>query len=124
MKKNLLLILLLGFCYCAFCQKVTFTKDSIFLNDKACLLFSRTGNDFVIYKLDSSKMILGSIQNTAPGKFSTTYTFLPSNKDFINSKINGRNELLFILIQNKVLTETGELNEKKLSKFIEKYNGQ
>jgi hypothetical protein len=120
MKKILFLILLLAFYGCAFCQKLTFMKDSIFLNDKACLLYNRTGNDFIIYKLDSSKMILGSIQNVGPGKFSTTYTFEPSNKDFTNSKINGRNELLFILIQNKVLTETGELNEKKLLKFIEK----
>jgi len=69
-------------------------------------------------------MISGSVQNIGPGKFSTTYTFLPSNKDFTNSKINGRNELLFVLIQAKVLNETGELNEEKLSKFIEKYNGQ
>ena len=123
MKKILFLIPLFGF-YNTFCQKVTFKADSIFVNEKACLLYYKTGNDFIIYKLDSSKLILGNVQNIGSGKFATKYTFLTVNKEFSNSKINGRNALIFALIQNNVLTQSCELDEKKLETFIEKNNEQ
>lgn len=123
MKKILFLIPLFGF-HNTFCQIVTFKADSIFVNDKACLLYNRTGNDFIIYRLDSSKLILGSVQNTGYDKFATKYTFLTVNKEFSNSNINGRNALIFALIQNNVLTQSCELNEKKLEEFIGKYNEQ
>jgi hypothetical protein len=124
MRKIPILIPLLGFYSFAFCQTVTFKTDSVFLNNKACLLYARTENDFVIYKLDSTKLITGSIQSTGPHMFSTIYTFLTVNKDFTNSKINGRNTLIFALVQNNILSQEGELNEKKLLKFIEKNYGQ
>jgi len=119
MKKILFLIPLFGF-YSAFCQKVTFKADSIFVNEKPCLLYSKTGNDFIIYKLDSTKLITGSVRNLEPGKFATKYTFLTVNKEISNSKINGRNALIFALIQNNVITESCDLDEKKLLNFIEK----
>jgi hypothetical protein len=30
--------------------------------------------------------------------------------------------IIFALVQSKVMGETGELDEKKLTKFVEKYN--
>ena len=123
MKKFLILIPLFGF-YCAFCQKVGFKGDSIYINEKPCLLYKRTGNEFVIYRPDSTKLIHGSIENIGPDKFKTKYAFLTVNKEFTNPKINGRNALIFALVQEKVMTESGELDEKKLLKFIEAYNEQ
>jgi hypothetical protein len=43
-------------------------------------------------------------------------------KQFSNSKINGRNAIIFALVQSKVMGETGELDEKKLMRFVEKYS--
>lgn len=121
MRKVFLLIAFLGSAV-AFGQKVHFSQDSIVINDKPCLLYQRTGNNFTITSLDSVKLIEGNITSTAPGKFSTKYTFLTVNKEFSNEKINGRNALIFELVQNKILDESGALNEKKLLKFIKKYN--
>lgn len=123
MKKIFLLITFFG-CTISFGQKIHFSQDSIVINDRLSLLYQRTGNSFTILSLDSVKLIEGNIINTAPGKFSTEYTFLTINKEFSNEKINGRNALIFELVQNKILDESGALNEKKLLKFIKKYNQQ
>lgn len=121
MKKAILLITFFG-CVAAFGQKVYFGKDSIVINDKLCLLYQRTGNNFTITTLDSVKIIEGNITNIAPGEFSTKYTFITVNKEFSNKKIKGRNDLIFWLVQNKILDESCTLNEKKLLKLIKKYN--
>jgi hypothetical protein len=106
----------------AFSQTVRFTTDSIIIGNKPCLLYERIATDsFNIMSLDSIILITGKIVNLAPQKFSTTYDFVETNKLFYKEGVNGRNAIIFFLIQEKVL-ESCELNEQKLIKFIKKYN--
>ncbi|HEY4209103.1 MAG TPA: hypothetical protein VGM31_19900 [Puia sp.] len=121
MRKFLALIPLFAF-YSVFCQNVGFKGDSIYISGKPCLLYKRMGNDFIIYKLDSSKLIEGSVENVGPNTFKTTYHFPTIDRKFSNPKINGRNALIFALVQNKILAASGELDAVKLVRFIEKYN--
>lgn len=117
------LFLITCFCFTAAFgqQSVKFSADSIVIDKIHCFIYERIVNDLTIKSLDNEVLITGSINTISPGKFSTKYTFLTVNKEFYNEKINGRNDLIFSLIDNDVISSCA-LNEKKLLKFIKKYN--
>ncbi|HSZ35293.1 MAG TPA: hypothetical protein VK772_18400 [Puia sp.] len=104
-------------------QEVSFSKDSILINNTVCFRFLKTDSNFSVKSLEGKTLITWVVKNIAPGKFSTNYTFLTVNKEFHNDKMNGRNALIFALVQSDVISDC-QLNEDKLLKFIKKHNDQ
>jgi hypothetical protein len=119
--RQIITILLLLNILSATGQQVTFSKDSIVINNTTCFSYAKTDSNFSIKSLDGKPLITGSVKNVAPGKFSTNYSFLTVNKEFHNDRINGRNALIFALVQNDVISAC-QLKEDKLLKFIRKNN--
>ena len=56
-------------------------------------------------------MITGDITSLGDNKFSSVITFVTFGKKFSNTKIVGRNDLIFALCKNNVFTEDFKLRE-------------
>lgn len=96
--------------------------DKIILNDKLAYNYSRNNNDFIISDLDGKELIKGSITSLGDGNFSSILTFVTIGKEFSNAKIIGRQEIIFALCNNNVITKNFKIDKKKLRLFFEKYN--
>lgn len=103
-------------------KKVEMEEDLIFLNKKAAYKYKRVGNDFSILKMDGQKIIEGNIENIGKNKFKTLINFIPQNVKFSNSKIVGRNDLVFALVNFNVFEKNGTINEERLKLFLDEYN--
>lgn len=101
---------------------VKFDSNKIFLNNKIAFNYFRDGNDFIISSLDGKEIIKGSISSNREGKISSVITFVAIGKEFSNSKIIGRNEIVFALCEYNVIKDNFEIDEIKLASFFEKYN--
>ena len=101
---------------------ISFETDKIILNNKQAYNYSKIDNDFVISTLDGKELIKGSISSDENGKFSSSITFVTVGKIFSNSKIIGRNQIIFSLCENNVIRENFEIDELKLLAFFQKYN--
>jgi hypothetical protein len=101
---------------------VEFTTDKIILNKKHAFNYARVQNDFTIRDLDGKILITGKITPEGNNKFSTRIYFLDSEEQFYNEKIIGRNDLIFALCENNVITKKFELDTEKLKLFIQNYN--
>ncbi len=102
--------------------KVKFETDKIILNDKPAFNYSKVYNYFTISDLNGKELITGDITSLGNNKFSSVITFVTFGKKFSNTKIVGRNELIFALCENNVFTVDFKINEEKLNVFFEKYN--
>lgn len=96
--------------------------DKIILNNKLAYNYSRNNNDFTISDLDGKELIKGSITSLGNGNFSSILTFVTIGKEFSNAKIIGRQEIIFALCNNNVITKNFKIDKKKLRLFFEKYN--
>ncbi|UAY53585.1 hypothetical protein [Ferruginibacter albus] len=105
----------------SFSQTVSFSKDSIIINSKLCMHFQQSNDTSYIYSLDDKKLIQWQVKPIGGGKFSTTYFFPGIEKTFHKANVNGRNAIIMALVQFKVI-EDCTLYEKRLLKFIEKFN--
>ena len=106
--------------------KVDFPKDNpniIILNDKHAFNYIKNGNYFEILNLNNEKLITGNIFREDE-KWKSNIEFKTVNKNFSNSKIISRNELIFSLAESNVITENFELDSEKLLVYIEKFNGK
>lgn len=103
------------------CQSVNFVNDSIIIDSKLCFYFHKSNDSFFIHTLDNKKIIEWQVKSLNAGKFSTTYFFPAIEKQFYRGDINGRNALIFLLVQNKIIQNCA-INEKKLLKFIAQNN--
>lgn len=106
--------------------KVEFPKDNpniILLNDKHAFNYIKNGNYFEILSLNNEKLIVGNIFKEDE-TWKSIIEFKTVNKSFSNSKIIGRNELMFSLIESDVINENFELDTEKLLVYIEKFNGK
>ena len=101
---------------------VKFETDKIILNNKPAFNYSKVQNYFTISTLDGKELIKGTITALGDNKFSSVITFVTFEKKFSNTKIVGRNDLIFTLCENNVFTEDFKINEVKLTEFFEKYN--
>ncbi|MGH2564538.1 MAG: hypothetical protein ACRDE5_08495 [Ginsengibacter sp.] len=97
-------------------------SDKIILNNKLAYNYTRNGNDFIISDLEGKELIKDSIISLGNGKFSSIITFVTVGKDFSNSKIIGRQQLIFALCENNIIKEDFTIDEEKLTAFLEKYN--
>jgi hypothetical protein len=131
MKKSLLiLILLLSFINSnaqeseekQIITAVKFETDKIILNNKPAFNYSKVYNYFTISDLDGTELINGEITALGENKFSSVITFVNFEKKFSNATIVGRNDLIFKLCENNVITEDFKIDEAKLTAFFEKYN--
>lgn len=120
MKKYIFLVSIL-FTTQSFSQSVSFTSDSILIDSKLCFYYQKSNDSFFIQTLSKKKIIEWQVKSLGAGKFSTTYFFPVIEKQFHRDGINGRNALIFLLVQNKIIRHC-ELNEKKLIKFIDENN--
>ncbi len=106
--------------------KVEFPRENpniIILNDKHAFNYIKKENYFEILNLNNEKLIIGNIYNE-DGKWKSNIEFKTVNKNFSNSKIISRNDLIFTLSESNVITENFELDSEKLLAYIEKYNGK
>ena len=103
-------------------KKVQFEKNEIILNKKKAFEYQKTGNDFVILDLKGNELITGSISKNEKNEWISIIDFKTVNKTFSNKKIIGRNHLVFALAEENIIKKNFEFDEKKLLKFIEKYN--
>lgn len=101
---------------------VGFKEDSIILNNKVAFKYLKTGNDFTISDLEGNEIIKGSITSLGNNKFTSIITFIKIDKQFSNTKIIGRNDLIFAMCENNVITKNFDIDIDKLNDFIEKYN--
>lgn len=101
---------------------VEFTADKIILNKKHAFNYARNDNHFEIIDLKGKVVIDGNIKSLGDGKFSSQVNFIDLNEYFYNEKIIGRNDLIFALCENNVITKKFELDTEKLRLFIKKYN--
>lgn len=102
--------------------EVKLDSDKVILNNKLAYNYTRNENDFIISDLKGKELIKGSITSLGNGKFSSIITFVTVGKDFSNSKIIGRQQLIFALCENNVIKEDFTIDEEKLTAFLEKYN--
>src|SRR6266498_5911261 len=106
----------------SFCQSLSFVSDSMIVIDlKPCFYFHKSNDSFFVQTLDNKKIIEWQVKSLGAGKFSTTYFFPTIEKQFHRGDINGRNDLIVLLVQAKLI-QNCELIEKKLVKFIELNN--
>ncbi len=101
---------------------VEFTKEDIVLNNKIAFKYSKEGNRFEIFDLNNKSLIVGNIKSIGNGKFSSIIVFQTLGQQFSNSRIIGRNDLIFALCENNVFTKDLDINEDKLKEFIKRYN--
>ncbi|MFD2601889.1 hypothetical protein [Flavobacterium suzhouense] len=101
---------------------VEFTTDKIILNKKHAFNYARVENDFIIKNLDGKILISGKITPEGNNKFSTTIYFIDLEEQFYNEKIISRNDLIFALCENNVITKKFDLDIEKLKLFIKNYN--
>lgn len=101
---------------------VQFETDKIILNEKHAFNYIKQGNNFQISSLKGVMLISGKITPVEKGKFTSLIYFATVDKQFQNPKIIGRNDLIFALCENNVITSDFEINEEKLQEFITRYN--
>ena len=102
---------------------INFTETEIFINDAKCFNYSKKGNDFSIADNNGKEIIKGVIRKNLRGSFESVIMFLNVGKTFTNKKVIGRNDLIFSLINYKVIGPGCQFNIEKLNKFIEENNG-
>lgn len=102
--------------------EVTFEKDKIILNRKEAFGYRKEGNYFEITDLEGNVLISAKISPIGDGKFKSRIFFATLQEQFYNEKIVARNELIFALCDNNVITKDLKLDEKRLSLFIKTYN--
>lgn len=101
---------------------VEFTGTEIILNKKHAFNYEKSENNFQIKSLENKTLITGNIITLGENKWRSHIIFLTINKEFTNQKIIGRNDLIFALCENNVITKNFEIDDEKLKLFISKYN--
>jgi hypothetical protein len=101
---------------------VQFEPEKIILNEKHAFNYIKQGNNFQISNLKNVMLISGKITPVEKGKFTSLIYFATVDKQFQNPKIIGRNDLIFALCENNVITSDFEIDGEKLQEFINKYN--
>ena len=102
--------------------EVEFTTDKIILNNKHAFDYVKDRNYFEIKNLQGETLITGQIKSTDEKTFTSIINFLTLKEQFSNKKIVGRNELIFALCENNVITKDFKLDNDKLELFIKDYN--
>ncbi|MCL9804698.1 hypothetical protein NAT51_04140 [Flavobacterium amniphilum] len=104
-------------------KQVKFEKDKVFMNDQLAFNYSIDNkNHFILSDINKNEIITGDITSSGDGKWSSVITFVQEKKQFSNSKIIGRNDLLFKFLENNVITNDFKINPEKLNAFFDKYN--
>lgn len=104
--------------------KVGFPKDEpdkIYLNGIHAFYYELDKNKFTISDLNRKEIIKGLITGES-GVWKSTIHFVELDKNFSNSKIIGRNDIIFKLNENNIINKDFKINKKLLLEFIEKYN--
>jgi hypothetical protein len=129
MKKILFLlaVIMTVFCHGVTAQTVktatvTFSGNDILIDGNKCFTYKKDGNDFMISDAASKPLITGSIFKNILGRFESKIRFLQVNKDFSNKNIVGRNDLVFSLVNNKVIGTDCRIDTEKLENFIKENN--
>jgi hypothetical protein len=91
------------------------------INSRLCFRVKKANDSFFLQNVNEQKLIEWQVTNIASGKFSTIYYFPSINTKFHKEGINGRNAIIFFLLQNKAIKDC-ELEDKVLAKVIDKYN--
>ncbi|MCW4468730.1 hypothetical protein OGH69_07140 [Flavobacterium sp. MFBS3-15] len=106
--------------------EVKFEANEIILNNEHAFNYIRKENKFVIQDRKGNNLIYGEITSSTDGGFSSWIRFLTIKdnieQQFYNEKIVGRNDLIFALCENNVITKDFELDNEKLKEFIKKFN--
>src|SRR6218665_2479532 len=95
-----------------FIKSVNFDKEKIILDGKVCFLYEKNGNSFSINNTDNIPLITGEISSDEYGQFSSIITFEENKVKFSNSKIIGRNDLIFSLIDYYVISKDCQINKE------------
>jgi hypothetical protein len=104
-------------------KQLKFETDKIILNKELAFHYSIDDkNHFIISNLENKEIITGDMIFLEEEKWSSVFTFVQENKVFSNSKIIGRNQLFFKLLENNVITKDFKIDPEKLTEFLEKYN--
>lgn len=104
-------------------KQLKFETDKIILNKELAFHYSIDDkNHFIISDLENKEIISGDMIFLEEEKWSSVFTFVQENKVFSNSKIIGRNQLFFKLLENNVITKDFKIDPEKLTEFLEKYN--
>ncbi|TDS52414.1 hypothetical protein [Myroides indicus] len=102
--------------------QISFTEESIILNNETAYKYERQGDSFIIKTMEDIDLIKGKITNVGYNEFESLIIFLKLNKKFTNSKITGRNDLIFALADFNVFKRDLTMDEDKLTEFIALYN--
>jgi hypothetical protein len=104
-------------------KQLKFETDKIILNKELAFHYSIDDqNHFIISNLENKEIITGDMIFLEEEKWSSVFTFVQENKVFSNSKVIGRNQLFFKLLENNVITKDFKIDPEKLTEFLEKYN--
>ncbi|WP_298419925.1 hypothetical protein [uncultured Kordia sp.] len=130
MKKIIIIVLLALVSNTIYAQKVKFKKDKVKVDGKEIFKFEREdfGSKFTIYSLDGEDELIymeadnGGTQNYF-GDDAVKIVFFDSEKTLFTSSLAGKSwkNIIKILYKGKVFNDKGEIDEKKVRKFILKY---
>ncbi|MDO4762858.1 MAG: hypothetical protein Q4A00_00525 [Flavobacteriaceae bacterium] len=114
-------------------DRITFKKNSIFLDGKKCFNYSLERNVYVdgekapnYFKITDNKgnrLFAGVIRKDERGKFESEIEFyLINEKGYKNPKIIGRNDLILNLSANQVINKDCSINIDNLKVFYQLTN--
>lgn len=101
---------------------VSFEGEKIVLNNVNCYNYIREENEFKIVDLNQKELIIGVLEKNSNDEVVCIVTFVEINQKFSNKKMIGRNGIIFGLVNDNVIEKNFEFNQKKLKKFIKKFN--
>ncbi|MGQ2982766.1 hypothetical protein [Flavobacterium sp.] len=106
--------------------EIKFEANKIILNNQHAFNYARKENKFVIQDRKGNYLIYGEITPSSAADFTCRIRFLTIKdsieQQFYNEKIAGRDELIFALCENNVITKDFELDNDKLRAFIKKFS--